>query len=178
MLHGLSSSPLEMRHLARYLNSEGLTACAPNLHGYSAGTSELRMEAWLEAAVREFDALSARYPRVSVCGLSMGATLALALVRERPSVQAIVLLSVTLKYDGWAMPWYRFLLGWAYYTPLRQRWRYKEESPFGLTSWSVTPTSLPVWIRPPTWDQMWLPNPTSPPCSAFTPLLITQQNSV
>jgi len=132
MLHGLSSSPLEMRHLARYLNSEGLTACAPNLHGYSAGTSELRMEAWLEAAVREFDALSARYPRVSVCGLSMGATLALALVRERPSVQAIVLLSVTLKYDGWAMPWYRFLLGWAYYTPLRQRWRYKEASPFGL----------------------------------------------
>ncbi|KLU23943.1 carboxylesterase [Caballeronia mineralivorans PML1(12)] len=132
MLHGLSSSPLEMRHLARYLNSEGLTTCAPNLHGYSAGTPELRMEAWLEAAVREFDALSARYPRVSVCGLSMGATLALALVRERPSVQAIVLLSVTLKYDGWAMPWYRFLLGWAYYTPLRQRWRYKEEAPFGL----------------------------------------------
>jgi carboxylesterase len=108
MLHGLSSSPLEMRHLARYLNSEGLTTCAPNLHGYSAGTPELRMEAWVAAAVKEFDALSARYPRVSVCGLSMGATLALAL------------------------PWYRFLLGWAYYTPLRNRWRYHEEAPFGL----------------------------------------------
>ncbi|WP_165101307.1 carboxylesterase [Caballeronia sp. SBC1] len=132
MLHGLSSSPLEMRHLARYLNSEGLTTCAPNLHGYSAGTPELRMEAWVAAAVREFDALSARYPRVSVCGLSMGATLALALLRERPSAQAIVLLSVTLDYDGWAMPWYRFLLGWAYYTPLRNRWRYREEAPFGL----------------------------------------------
>ncbi|OXC72911.1 alpha/beta hydrolase [Caballeronia sordidicola] len=132
MLHGLSSSPLEMRHLARYLNSEGLTTCAPNLHGYSAGTPELRMEAWVAAAVREFDALSARYPRVSVCGLSMGATLALALVHERPTAQAIVLLSVTLDYDGWAMPWYRFLLGWAYYTPLRHRWRYHEEAPFGL----------------------------------------------
>lgn len=132
MLHGLSSSPLEMRHLARYLNSEGLTTCAPNLHGYSAGTPELRMETWVAGAVREFDALSARYPRVSVCGLSMGATLALALVRERPSAQAVVLLSVTLDYDGWAMPWYRFLLGWAYYTPLRHRWRYHEESPFGL----------------------------------------------
>jgi len=132
MLHGLSSSPLEMRHLARYLNSEGFTTCAPNLHGYSAGTPELPMEAWVAAAVREFDALSARYPRVSVCGLSMGATLALALVRERPSAQAIVLLSVTLDYDGWAMPWYRFLLGWVYYTPLRHRWRYREEAPFGL----------------------------------------------
>jgi carboxylesterase len=132
MLHGLSSSPLEMRHLARYLNSEGFTTCAPNLHGYSAGTPELRMEAWVAAAVKEFDALSARYPRVSVCGLSMGATLALALVRERPGAQAIVLLSVTLDYDGWAMPWYRFLLGWVYYTPLRYRWRYREEAPFGL----------------------------------------------
>ena len=132
MLHGLSSSPLEMRHLARYLNSEGLTTCAPNLHGYSAGTPELRMETWVAAAVSEFDALSARYPRVSVCGLSMGATLALALVHERPSAQAVVLLSVTLDYDGWAMPWYRFLLGWAYYTPMRHRWRYREEAPFGL----------------------------------------------
>jgi carboxylesterase len=121
-----------MRHLARYLNSEGFTTCAPNLHGYSAGTPELRMEAWVTAAVKEFDALSARYPRVSVCGLSMGATLALALVRERPGAQAIVLLSVTLDYDGWAMPWYRFLLGWVYYTPLRYRWRYREEAPFGL----------------------------------------------
>lgn len=132
MLHGLSSSPLEMRHLARYLNSEGLTTCAPNLHGYSAGTPEQRMETWVAAAVKEFDALSERYSRVSVCGLSMGAALALALVRERPSAQAIVLLSVTLDYDGWAMPWYRFLLGWAYYTPLRHRWRYREEAPFGL----------------------------------------------
>jgi carboxylesterase len=132
MLHGLSSSPLEMRYLARYLNSEGLTTSAPILDGYSAGTPEQRMEAWLEAAVKEFDALAARYSRVSVCGLSMGATLALALVRERPEAQAIVLLSVTLSYDGWAMPWYRFLLDWAYYTPMRKRWRYREESPFGL----------------------------------------------
>jgi carboxylesterase len=53
-------------------------------------------------------------------------------MRERPKAQAIVLLSVTLSYDGWAMPWYRFLLDWAYYTPMRKRWRYREESPFGL----------------------------------------------
>ena len=132
MLHGLSSSPLEMRHLARYLNNEGFTTSAPILDGYSAGTPEQRMEAWLASAAKAFDALAARYPRVSVCGLSMGATLALALVRERPKAQAVVLLSVTLAYDGWAMPWYRFLLDWAYYTPLRRRWRYREESPFGL----------------------------------------------
>lgn len=132
LLHGLSSSPLEMRYLARALHREGFTAVAPVLSGYSAGTSEQRMESWVAAAVRQFDALSSRYARVSVCGLSIGAALALALIDQRPSAQSVVLLSVTLDYDGWAIPWYRFLLGWAYFTPLRSRWRYREQAPFGL----------------------------------------------
>ncbi|WP_323117906.1 alpha/beta hydrolase [Burkholderia alba] len=132
LLHGLSSSPLEMRFVARALHREGFSVTAPVLDGYSAGSRGLRMEAWLAAAVREFDALQQRYARVSVCGLSIGAALALALVHERPAAQAVLLLSITLDYDGWAIPWYRFLLGWAYYTPLRHRWRYREGPPFGL----------------------------------------------
>jgi carboxylesterase len=132
LLHGLSSSPLEMRFLARALYREGFTAVAPALDGYSAGTSEKRMEAWLAAAVREFDALLAKYETVSVCGLSIGATLSIALAAERPATRALILLSVTLEYDGWAIPWYRFLLNWAWYTPLRHRWRYREGEPYGL----------------------------------------------
>ncbi|KQR78616.1 carboxylesterase [Burkholderia sp. Leaf177] len=132
LLHGLSSSPLEMRFLARALHREGFTVAAPVLSGYSAGTIEQRMEAWVAAAVEEFDALSRRYAHVSVCGLSIGAALALALAVKRPSAQSVILLSVTLDYDGWAIPWYRFLLGWAYFTPLRSRWRYREQAPFGL----------------------------------------------
>src|SRR5580698_6723892 len=132
MLHGLSSSPLEMRFLARHLNTEGFTTFAPVLDGYSADSTERDMQAWVDAAVREFDLLAERYARVSVCGLSIGAALALAVVKRRPSARAVILLSVTLSYDGWAIPWYRFLLGLAYYTPLRGRWRYREESPFGL----------------------------------------------
>jgi carboxylesterase len=132
MLHGLSSSPLELRFLARYLNAEGFTTCAPLLAGYSAGCPEQAMEVWVDAAVREYDMLAARFARVSVCGLSIGAALALALAQRRPQAQALVLLSLTLSYDGWAIPWYRFLLGWAYFTPMRKRWRYREEAPFGL----------------------------------------------
>lgn len=132
MLHGLSSSPLELRYLARYLNNEGFTTCAPVLDGYSAGTVEQRMERWLDAAMAEYDALASRYARVSICGLSIGAALALALARRRPNAQSLVLLSLTLSYDGWAIPWYRFLLNWAYFTPLRSRWRYRESEPFGL----------------------------------------------
>ncbi|MCC8395743.1 alpha/beta fold hydrolase [Paraburkholderia sp. MMS20-SJTR3] len=132
LLHGLSSSPLEMRFLARALYREGYTVIAPTFDGYSAGTTEQRMEAWLAAAVSEFDALKAKYHTVSICGLSIGATLAIALAAERPAAAALILLSVTLEYDGWAIPWYRFLLGWAWYTPLRHRWRYREGEPYGL----------------------------------------------
>ncbi|WP_213307016.1 alpha/beta hydrolase [Paraburkholderia sacchari] len=132
LLHGLSSSPIELRYLARYLQSEGFTVRAPLIEGFSAGSREQAMEHWVEGAVREFDALVARYERVSVCGLSIGGALALRLVRERPAAQSLVLLSLTLAYDGWAIPWYRFLLDWAYYTPLRHRYRYREAEPFGV----------------------------------------------
>ena len=60
MLHGLSSSPLEMRFLARHLNTEGFTTFAPVLDGYSAGSTERDMQAWVDAAVREFDLLAER----------------------------------------------------------------------------------------------------------------------
>ncbi|AJK49121.1 alpha/beta hydrolase [Burkholderia plantarii] len=132
LLHGLSSSPLELRYLARYLHEEGFTVCAPVLDGYSAGSAEQPMERWIEGAVREFDALAARYERVSVCGLSIGGALALRLIQERPRAQALALLSLTLTYNGWAIPWYRFILDLAYYTPLRHRYRYREAEPFGL----------------------------------------------
>jgi carboxylesterase len=132
LLHGLSSSPIELRYLARYLHNEGFTVCAPLIEGYSAGSSEQTMEQWVESAAREFDALAARYERVSICGLSIGGALAMRLIRERPSAQSLVLLSLTLAYDGWAIPWYRFLLDWAYYTPLRHTYRYRESEPFGV----------------------------------------------
>jgi carboxylesterase len=132
LIHGLSSSPLEMRFLARALERNGFAICTPTFDGYSAGLPEREMEAWLKAVIREFDELASRYAHVSICGLSIGATLALALVRHRPAAQAVVLLSVTLAYDGWAIPWYQFLLGLLYYTPMRARWRYREGSPFGL----------------------------------------------
>jgi carboxylesterase len=132
LLHGLSSSPLELRFVARYLAEEGLATHTPELPGYSAGRGHQPMEEWIRAAVAEFDALAARYRHVSVCGLSMGATLAAALAHQRPAARALLLLSVTLDYDGWAIPGYRFLLNWLYYTPMRSRYRYREQEPYGL----------------------------------------------
>jgi len=132
LLHGLSSSPLELRFLARFLVDEGFATHTPVLPGYSAGTDHQPMEQWIRAAVAEFDGLATRYRHVSVCGLSMGATLAAAVASERPAARALLLLSITLDYDGWAIPWYRFLLDYVYYTPMRSRYRYREHEPYGL----------------------------------------------
>ena len=96
LLHGLSSSPLELRFLARLLADEGFVTHTPELPGYSAGTGHQPMEQWISAAVAEFDKLAARHRHVSVCGLSMGATLAAALAHERPAARALLLLSITL----------------------------------------------------------------------------------
>jgi len=132
LLHGLSSSPLEMRFLARALHREGFTVDVPVLDGYSLDPDAPTLQRWIDAATQAYDALAARCERVSVCGLSMGATLSLALLHARSQAQALALLSTTIHYDGWAIPWYRFLLDWAYHTPLRHLWRYRESEPFGL----------------------------------------------
>ena len=132
LLHGLSSSPLELRFLARFLGDEGFVTHAPELAGYSAGTGHQPMEQWISAAVAQFDELAAQYRHVSVCGLSMGATLAAAVAHRRPAARALLLLSITLSYDGWAIPWYLFMFDYLYYTPLRSRYRYREHEPYGL----------------------------------------------
>ncbi len=132
LLHGLSSSPLEMRFLARALHREGFTVSAPIIDSYSQDPEQPDMQRWIDAAVQAFDTLAATCRHVSICGLSMGATLSLAVAHARPTARAVALLSTTLDYDGWAIPWYRFLLDWIYYTPMRNRWRYREAAPFGL----------------------------------------------
>ena len=47
-------------------------------------------------------------------------------------VAALTLLSTTLWYDGWAMPWYRPFRYLGYVWPIRYWYTYKEREPFGL----------------------------------------------
>jgi carboxylesterase len=47
-------------------------------------------------------------------------------------VTALSLLATTLYYDGWSIPWYRFMLPVGYYTPFRYIYSYREREPFGL----------------------------------------------
>ena len=134
-LHGLRSTPLELQPLLKALHRAGFTVDAPHLAGYgfSADASTGSWRDWLDEAVARFDALAAQYGQVAVCGLSMGATLALAVAAERSGgVAAVGALSTTLYYDGWNTPWYRFLSPLGYFTPLRHRMVIRETSPFGI----------------------------------------------
>lgn len=132
LLHGLSSTPLELRYLAKTVHQAGFTVYVPYIEGYSSGTEEKPMQAWIDEGIQAFDMLKSKYPLVSVGGLSMGATLAVAVVLQRPQAQSLCLLSITLNYDGWTIPRYHFLLNWLYFTPLRHRWRFHESAPYGL----------------------------------------------
>lgn len=134
-LHGLRSTPLELQPLLKALNRAGFTVDAPHLTGYgfSADSSTGSWRDWLDEAVARFDTLAAQYSQVAVCGLSMGATLALAVAAERRGgIAAVGALSTTLYYDGWNTPWYRFLSPLGYFTPLRHRMVIRETSPFGI----------------------------------------------
>ena len=134
LIHGLASSPLEVRYLATSLHRAGFSVDAPQLPRYGVvmeGESCGTWQEWLEEIRARYVALESQYETVCVGGLSMGATLALALAAQERSITAVALLSLTLAYDGWAVPWYRWLFNLGYYTPLRNRYRFHEGEPYG-----------------------------------------------
>ncbi|MES2366489.1 MAG: alpha/beta fold hydrolase [Pseudomonadota bacterium] len=144
-IHGLRSTPLELQPLLKSLHKSGFTVDAPHLsdYGFSSLPCNGTWRDWLAEALARFDILSAQYSRVAVCGLSMGATLALAVAAERKeSVASVGALSTTLYYDGWNTPWYRFLSPLGYFTPLRHRMVIRETSPFGIKN-----ARLREWIE-------------------------------
>lgn len=147
-LHGLLGNPLEMQYLGKRLQKAGYTVVIPLIpgYGYATGAGQsyrtTNYQQWYEEVVRHFDELKARHKTVSVTGLCIGAVLALRLAMERgDEIAALSLLSTTLAYDGWSLPWYRFLLPLAYYTPARYLYAYHERHPFGLKN-----ENLQRWI--------------------------------
>ena len=141
LIHGLSGNPLEMQYLARRLQATGFSVHVPHMRGYgyrqgakgAKGASIGHWQDWYAEVAAEFDTLQRAYRSVSVCGLCIGAVLALKLAAERSErICALSLLATTLFYDGWSIPWYRFLLPLGYYTPMGRHYAYEERYPFGV----------------------------------------------
>jgi len=140
LLHGLCSSPLEVRLFARTLRGHGFDVVTPLLAGYSAReadpggeTSPADFARWIVDASAEVDRLATTHTEVTICGVSLGATLALAVAAERAgAIDALSLISTTLFFDGWNVSRWRFLLPLAYHTPLGRLYRYRETPPYGV----------------------------------------------
>jgi carboxylesterase len=148
LLHGLCSTPDELRSVESSLRSLGYSVHPMAIEGYSFDAAAAVQEAtpfeeWIDTIERRVDRLRETHDRVMLIGISAGASLALgAAVRCGPRVDALVLMSTTLQFDGWAVPKLHFLLPVMLYTPLGRFWKYKERAPYGVKNERVR-----AWIE-------------------------------
>ena len=136
LVHGLTGSPFELKPLARRLHKAGFTVKAPCLAGHCETLERLKTTGWrdwYEMIRRTFLEMNEEYETVSAAGLCMGALLCLQLASDvGPKISSIALLSTTLFYDGWSLPWYKFLLPISYLPPFRFFYSYREREPYGI----------------------------------------------
>lgn len=138
LIHGLQGVPTEIQALAKRLNKAGYTVRVPHFkgYGYTAGDTARSVTPWRDwrnQVLIELRDLKRQCKTVSIGGLCIGAVLALSVAEEAgEEISGLSLLATTLFYDGWSIPWYRFMLPLGYYTPLRYLYAYKEREPFGL----------------------------------------------
>ena len=138
IIHGLQGVPTEMLTLAKRLHKAGYSVSVPHFkgYGYMEGDTPHSVTPWRDwrgQVMLELHDMKLRYKTVSVCGLCIGAVLALSVAEEASAdISGLSLLATTLFYDGWSIPWYRFMLPLGYYTPFRYLYAYKEREPFGL----------------------------------------------
>ena len=136
LVHGLTGTPNEMRHLAFSLHKEGYSVICPRLARHGEPLPILKHATWEElySGLRTvFMAALESGDQVSVAGLSMSALFVLLLAEEfGKDLAAGICLAPTLFFDGWNVPWYNRLLPLASYTPLRFNLYFKESRPYGI----------------------------------------------
>jgi len=136
LLHGLTGTPVEMRYVGRGLAKAGYTVYGAQLAGHCGNESDLAATGWkdwVSSANHAFDFLRQRVRKLFIGGLSMGAIVSLHLASRRPGeVDGLLLYGPTLKYDGWTIPWYSFLLKLLISTPIGKRYVFMEKHPYGI----------------------------------------------
>lgn len=140
LLHGLCGSSLEMGSIPKALKKAHCTVVEIQIPNYSAALTEPGVTPhWMDwCAMVESKVIKLReeHKTVSLCGLSMGATLALAVASFSREVLCVALLSPVLKYDGWSIPWYHRLMNIPYCLGYRN-WSYKESDPYGIKNFEM-----------------------------------------
>src|SRR3569833_2699055 len=83
LLHGLCATPIEVERLGKHLHAGGLSVFAPEIRGYSYGMPAGDHENWLAQTCDNVQRLRLCHKTISMMGISMGATLALAVAEEK-----------------------------------------------------------------------------------------------
>lgn len=135
LFHGLTGHPYEMKFFAKYLSKNGYDVCCPVLPGHCCGIENVKKYTWtdwLDYALDQYDLLKTLYSEVYVGGLCLGAVLACAVAEERDGVSGICALSTTLLFDGWEVPWYKFLIPLGLSTIFKFFYVFPEFSSYGI----------------------------------------------
>jgi carboxylesterase len=138
LLHGLCSTPDELLTVQAALRGSGYSVHPMRVDGYSFDAAmpvqhARPYECWIDAIEAQVETLRKEHERVMLVGISAGSSLALgAAIRCGRDVDALVLMSTTLRFDGWAIPRTHMLLPLALYTPLGRLWHYRERAPYGV----------------------------------------------
>ena len=137
LLHGLTGMPSEMRPLQKQLIQMGCMVECPMLPGHGGTHNDLLATGWkdwVKGARQALHRLSQDCDHVVVAGLSMGALIAALLAVDEPKVSGIVLLSITIQYDGENTNPFGILLPLVDLAPrLLGRWFWwTENPPYGL----------------------------------------------
>ena len=110
LIHGFTGSAAHMRLIGEGLHQQGFTVKGINLPGHAQSMEAMGKTGWQDwlgagrAAVTE---LKAKYPRVSVCGLSMGGVITLLLAEEMP-LTACAPISAPMAVQNKLMPLAKF----------------------------------------------------------------------
>ncbi len=139
LVHGLGGTPVELKSLALRIAETGATVLCCQLAGHCGAEKELaasRWQDWYASAEGGLTELETRCGAVVAGGLSMGSLLAARLAAREPGrVRGVLMLAPTLWYDGWAVPWYSFLLKLLRFlidTPVGDRYRIVDREPYGI----------------------------------------------
>jgi carboxylesterase len=136
LIHGLGGTPLELKTVARGLAARGWTVSCCQLAGHCGTEDDLLATTWADwfaSAERAMAELERECDTILVGGLSIGAMIALRLAALNPDrVHGSILLAPTLWYDGWAVPWYRFMLKLAFQAKWLKHLRFAERPPYGI----------------------------------------------
>jgi len=108
LFHGFTSTTIEVRPLAEYLQKSGYTVMGPLLPGHGTKPEDMltvHCEDWVETAESAFAGLNKDFSKIVVGGESMGALLALHLAANHPEVSGVVVFAPAMHVSGqWRAP--------------------------------------------------------------------------